>query len=101
MVYHPSIGKTFNYGEVDKDHVKIKVGAFVQKGQVIGRAGYCDMLHFEVYTGKQVENFRWAPPPGGSSANPDKCARLYMNTKPRLLEDPRPWITTTLKDKWC
>lgn len=101
MVHHPSLGKTFNYGEVDHDHVAVKVGQNIKKGQRIGRAGYCGMLHFEVYNGRQTANARWSPPSGQRSENPDKCARVYLNTKPAVLEDPRPWIVTRLNGKWC
>lgn len=93
MIYHASLGKTINYGEMDQGHIAVSVGQSVKKGQYIGRAGHCGMLHFEVYTGRQSANARWLPPAGQRSASPDKCARLYMHTKPRVLEDPRPWMS--------
>lgn len=101
MVYHPSLGKTINYGEVDGDHVAVRSGQAVKKGQRIGRAGYCGMLHFEIYSGRQSANKQWYPPSGGRAENPDKCARQYMGTKPAGLEDPRPWIQNRLARQWC
>jgi murein DD-endopeptidase MepM/ murein hydrolase activator NlpD len=101
MVHHPSLGKTINYGEVDFDHVAVRSGQAIKKGQRIGRAGYCGMLHFEIYSGRQTANARWAPPAGGRAADPDKCARQYLGTKPATLEDPRPWIQNRLSGKWC
>jgi murein DD-endopeptidase MepM/ murein hydrolase activator NlpD len=100
-VYHPSLGKTINYGEVDGDKVKVKKGDSIKKGMLIGVASYCGMLHFEVYSGKQTANARWYPPSGGKAENPDKCARMYMHTKPANLEDPRPWIQSRLAGQWC
>jgi murein DD-endopeptidase MepM/ murein hydrolase activator NlpD len=101
LVYHPSLGKTINYGEVDHDHIAVSVGSQVRKGQRIGRAGYCGMLHFEVYSGRQTANKQWYPPSGGRAENPDKCARQYLGTKPAALEDPRPWILERLRGKFC
>jgi len=101
MVFHPSLGKTINYGEVDHDFISVAVGQQVKKGQRIGRAGYCGMLHFEIYNGRQNANAQWYPPSGQRSADPDKCARQYLNTKPGHLEDPRPWTQNTLRGKYC
>lgn len=49
MVYNPVTDRTFNYGEIDHDAVRVAVGDQVSKGQVLGRAGYCGMLHLEQY----------------------------------------------------
>jgi hypothetical protein len=75
----------------------------VKKGQELGVAYVSDMLHFEIYSGRQNENTRqrWYPPKGQKAANPDKCARVFLHTKPKALDDPRPWILKTLAGKWC
>lgn len=92
LIYHPSLDKTFNYGEIDKSKIAVKVGENVVEGQFLGRAGHCGMLHLEVYSGKLNANLHWWPPAGKLSENPDKCARFYMSTKPAKLDDPRPWV---------
>eukprot|EP01080_Neovahlkampfia_damariscottae_P003120 gene3120-5290_t len=101
MVYHPKLGKTINYGEVDGNKVNVKRGQTIKRGQLIGIASYCGMLHFEIYSGSRTANSRWHPPSGQRSGNPDKCARQYLNTKPKELEDPRPWIQERLRGKFC
>jgi murein DD-endopeptidase MepM/ murein hydrolase activator NlpD len=105
MIYHPTLQKTFNYGEIDDNQVSVSLNQNVKAGQVIGkRNGYCGMLHFEVYNGRQNRydsSHTWTPPPGQTVTNPDKCARLYLNRKPKNLEDPRPWILSRLNGKFC
>lgn len=55
MIYHPSLGKTINYGEMDANQIKVSVGQKVTRGQVLGRASYCGMLHFELYQGRRTK----------------------------------------------
>tara|TARA_Y100000310_G_scaffold124700_1_gene123462 strand:- start:77091 stop:83588 length:6498 start_codon:yes stop_codon:yes gene_type:complete len=93
LIYHPSLGKTINYGEIDTDKVKVKKGDSITKGQELGIASYCGMLHFELYTGDQSSNIRWKPPAGktvGSGKN--YCVDNYLSTKDAKIIDGRPFI---------
>lgn len=94
MVYNATEDITYNYGEVDYDQIYVSIGDVVQKGDVLGRAGYCGMLHFEMYSGQRTTNQRWYPPEGELSAPPDKCAQEFLATKPSALQDPRPLISS-------
>jgi murein DD-endopeptidase MepM/ murein hydrolase activator NlpD len=57
---------TINYAEIDADKFAsgIRIGANVTAGQLLGVAGHCGMLHFELYQGKLSNNKRWYPPSG-------------------------------------
>jgi len=101
LIYHPSLGKTINYGEVDGDKIHVRVNENVRKGQILGIASYCGMLHFEVYSGRQTANRQWLPPSGRRVTSPGQCHREYMSTKPAQLDDPRPWINDRLRGKFC
>lgn len=91
LIYHPSLGVTVNYGEIDNDAVAtgVQEGAPVRRGQYLGRASYCNTLHLEVYKGKVENTARWIPP---DSAKPvsgkNVCARNHLGTKPPVLMDP-------------
>jgi len=88
LVFHPSLGKTVNYAEIDDNKVAVNVGNPITKGQKLGVASYCDMLHFELYEGKVSSTEQWWPPSGQSTAGTKKCASQYLSTKPSTLLDP-------------
>ena len=94
LVYDSVEDITYNYGEVDFDQIYVSIGDVVNKGDILGRAGYCGMLHFEMYSGQRTSNQRWYPPEGQLSAPPDKCATDFLATKPAALQDPRPLISS-------
>lgn len=100
MVYHSSgalAGKTINYGEVNPGtYGNLRVGSLVKQGDTIGTFSRCGMLHMELYSGRQSQNYAWYPSGGrvvGSNFN--GCARNSINSKPRVLLDPRPLIQAT------
>lgn len=90
LVYHPSLGKTITYGEIDNDHLgtNIVTGAMVKQGQLIGRAGYCGVLHFELYQGSVDTTKQWIPTNGQLVTSPNQCRSDYLATKPAELLDP-------------
>jgi murein DD-endopeptidase MepM/ murein hydrolase activator NlpD len=93
LVYHPSLGKTVNYGEIDSNKLLVNtVGSQITKGQKLGVASYCDMLHVELYNGKVNSPTQWFPPTGESTAGENKCANQYLGTKPNVLQDPTSFI---------
>jgi len=95
LVYHPSLGATINYGEIDNGHLgsNIKVGNQIKQGEYIGRAGYCDLMHFELYSGKVTVTEQWKPPIGETSSGIlNKCASQFLNTKPSSLLDPTSFL---------
>ncbi len=95
LIYHPNLGKTINYGEIDDGGLapNIKVGSKVMKGQYLGRAGHCGMLHLELYSGQQTKNTRWLPLTGQKATGyRNKCAKEFLSTKPDTLEDPTSFV---------
>lgn len=120
FIYHPALGRTVNYGEIDTTHIKVRVGAKVTRGQVIGRAGHCGMAHIEFYKGRMASNLRWWSSPEckaaadrgamfncrtpSYAAENNMCAKYALNLKdPRNL-DPRPYLDALLPSaygKWC
>jgi len=78
-----------NYGEIDAGKVAagIKAGVKVKAGQILGVAGHCGMLHFELYQGSVSTNARWYPQ-GGSVGSGNYCRNHYLATKPSNLLDP-------------
>ena len=92
LIYHPSLGNTINYGEIDDDKVKVKVGDTVSKGQFLGVASYCDTFHLEVYTGEFFNTLQWDPP-GALNDENHICARTELGSKPNAIEDPRQLIS--------
>ncbi len=51
-VYDRRNNFTYIYGEINNDTIKVKKGDMVKKGQTLGIASKCTMLHLEVYAGK-------------------------------------------------
>lgn len=87
---------TVNYGEIDHDKISVGVNDEVSAGDVLGKATYCGMLHFELYKGSIRSNIPWFPPSGVNvEREPNYCARQdnIKNTKPEALWDP----TNTLR----
>jgi murein DD-endopeptidase MepM/ murein hydrolase activator NlpD len=85
LVYHSSLNVTVNYGEINSYAVSVATGAKVTKGQRLGTASYCGMLHFEVYSGRRTSNLHWYPPSGSTVGSGDNCATKYPHTKPAAL----------------
>jgi murein DD-endopeptidase MepM/ murein hydrolase activator NlpD len=85
---------TVNYGEIDTGKIAsgIRTGVQVKAGQVLGVAGHCGMLHFELYQGNKTTNDRWNPG-GYIPKSHNYCRDHYMATKPAALLDP----TNTIK----
>ena len=82
MVYHPELDMTVNYTEVDADKINVENGQEIKKGQKLGRATYCEMLHLELYKGNKWDNIKWHPPDGESSVGNNKCAKKYIDQIP-------------------
>lgn len=85
LVYHPRLSVTINYGEIDSNAVYVKIGSKVTKGQLLGNASRCSMLHFEVYSGRLAANQNWYPPSGGSVGSGETCVTKFPQTKPAAL----------------
>ncbi|PIN74063.1 hypothetical protein COV20_02285 [Candidatus Woesearchaeota archaeon CG10_big_fil_rev_8_21_14_0_10_45_16] len=103
LVYHPSLGKTINYGEIDDDKVEVNVGGQISKGQFLGVVSYCDTFHLEVYNGEQRTTIKWEPPKGQTVSGgntKDYCEQNYFNTKPAALEDPQV-LLRQIKGNFC
>jgi hypothetical protein len=109
FVYHPSLDRTFNYGEIGLDSLKgITEGSTIAKGQVLGEAVVCGMLHFEVYQGRMNQNLQWwstaeckasaergrkydcARPSFAEERN--MCAVHSLELKDERNLDPRPYV---------
>ncbi len=90
-VYHPNIngGITVIYGEINKNALQVEKGDYVEKGQYLGKATNCGMLHLEVYKGKVNQNKKWNPPKRKSSIGENKCANRFYKTKPGGLLNPK------------
>lgn len=102
-IYHPSIKKTVAYAELNKNSItKWKVGKNVKKGELLGKASACRMLHFEVYEGKRPNMARtndastWRAPIKGFG--PTYRAETCLKVKPKRILDPTPFIKDILKD---
>jgi murein DD-endopeptidase MepM/ murein hydrolase activator NlpD len=83
LVYHPSLDVTVNYGEINSNAMYVSKGNKVSKGQPLGSATNCKMLHFEVYSGKRASSIQWCPP--GYLGSGETCATKYPQTKPAAL----------------
>ncbi len=96
VVYHPSLGKTVNYGEIDANKMAaVTIGQSISKGQELGIASYCGMLHFELYEGKVDDSERWYPPSGQSvPAVSNYCRDNYLATKSPNIMDPTEFLTS-------
>lgn len=89
FIYHEKLDKTILYGEIDSNKITLKTGDKIKKGQYLGVASHCSMLHLEVYEGKQSGNKQWLPPSGNSATGgKNKCAIEFLSTKPAGLLDP-------------
>mgnify|MGYP001315038421 CR=1 FL=1 len=90
-----------NYGEINQGKVAVKIGDKVQAGTVLGVAGHCGMVHFELYKSGTSQNNQWWPPSGksvGSESN--YCRSNYLATKPGELLDATETIKS-LESKMC
>jgi hypothetical protein len=95
FVYHSTgalQGKTLNYGEVDPGTYTVRVGSQIKRGDKLGVASRCDMLHFELYQGRRTQNSYWLP----SGAIGAGCAKTSIKTKPAELLDPRDLVRCTM-----
>jgi len=94
LIYHPSIGQTINYAEMGTSSIAVKKGATVARGQVLGTADACCLLHIELYNGSHAQPLHWLPNKmnGKTSYDPDGCTHNSMDVKPAALLDPRPMI---------
>lgn len=101
-VYHPKLDITVNYGEIDSNNITSKKGDKITKGQVLGKASVCGMLHFEMYTGKQSGNAKWFPIPGETSSPPphNKCAELFLSNKPPETINPTAFLKA-IQSNFC
>lgn len=59
LVWHPDIQRTINYGEMNGIHLLVKDGQEVQRGQLLGLAGLCGMLHLETYDDDRTRTIQW------------------------------------------
>ncbi|MCX6746341.1 MAG: hypothetical protein NTX00_05025 [Candidatus Parcubacteria bacterium] len=100
LVYHPDLGVTVNYGEIDVEHTQAKKGQSVNAGQVLGVASHCGMNHFELYKGRVSANGHWYPPKGSTISQSNECRTKYLSTKPSNLMDPTDTIKS-LQNKKC
>jgi len=99
MIYHPSLNHTILYGEVDTNTITVKRGQEVTAGLVLGIASGCNMLHFELYSGKMSANQKWYP--NSSVRNdPNGCAKNDLNKLPSNLKNPNPTLKG-LQGKMC
>lgn len=124
LVYHPSIGRTMNYGEIavaTLSRLGVKVGSRVKRGSPLGIATACGMLHFEVYNGRQADNLRWWPTKECKQAEANgrifqcaaapfkeeknMCAKYAIDLKNPTNLDPRPYIDLLMpgtgQGAWC
>lgn len=106
LVYHQNllgVGEvTINYGELlPSDVTSFTVGQKVLKGQFLGRASPCGMLHFEMYEGKVTHTISWDNPPG-LVVNKNQCAvdPAFLATKPENIKDPTGFIQS-ISSNFC
>jgi hypothetical protein len=91
-IYHASIQQTVNYGDMTASNVQVTVGQMVSRGDYIGTAGACCLLHFELLQGEQTSTSTWTPAAGVVPVNPDGCVQRSLSTLPSMVLDPRPLI---------
>jgi len=95
IIYHPELGVTVNYGEIDQGKTWVKKGETVTAGQGLGYATYCGMLHLEIYQGKVWSNSSWYPKRAiPKQSNVCRNAADIWALKPSKLMDP----SNTLKN---
>jgi hypothetical protein len=96
FVYHSTgalQGKTINYGEVDPGTYTVRVGSQIKrKGDKLGVASRCDMLHFELYEGRRTQQLVLA----AVGRDRLRLRRTSPRTKPAELLDPRDLLRCTM-----
>ena len=86
----------------------ITEGSTIAKGQVLGEAVVCGMLHFEVYQGRMNQNLQWwstaeckasaergrlyACKRPSYAEEKNMCAKHSLELKDKRNLDPRPYI---------
>ncbi len=101
MIYHPSLGKTANYGEINSGDIRVNIGDRINKGQILGHATACGMLHFELYDGQISTNQRWKPTAGSTVQQTQHyCVDNFQATKPSSLANPEILIRS-LEGRYC
>ncbi|MDO8655929.1 MAG: M23 family metallopeptidase, partial [Nanoarchaeota archaeon] len=113
LIYHPNIqypdahgnmarGITINYGEMDADKILFKTDDRVQKGQYLGQALTCGMLHFEIYNGRVSETKKWNDRLPASTTGKNKCAteQEFLAVKPPEIMDPTNFINN-IQNSFC
>ncbi len=102
LIYHPNLGITAYYGEINQPDIiafiernkpnGAKDGKFyrnitnvtVKKGQILGTASRCGMLHFELYAGKKSSYSFWNPQPPQATVKQTYETRNYCK-KPEIM----------------
>ncbi len=103
LIYHSALGKTINYGELLPDDAnKFTVGTAIVRGQYLGRATPCKMLHLEMYEGSIAHNLNWYPPDGTTISVTNQCASdpNILATKPAQLSNPTQFLNS-LQGNFC
>ena len=112
-VYHANINKTILYGEINANNIAINprtgkkwaIGDIVKKGDILGKATVCKMLHFELHDGKRPpENWSYDSGSWNTIGNYNVTglngclndAPTY-NSKPQNLLNPKDFITSLIK----
>ena len=101
VIYHRSLGLTFNYAEVDEGTSRVQEGQEVRKGDILGVASYCGMLHFEVYQGEvdRFQTLNWCPPGGIDVTERHQCATQNY-PRPDALANPND-VVRRLEGNFC
>jgi hypothetical protein len=63
----------------------------VKKGQLLGKASTCGMLHLEVYEGRRADTIRWPAP----RPSPDR-GLCRQKKPPRGIRNPTPTLKELL-----
>ena len=106
LIYHPNLqignikGVTINYGEIDVGHLGVQIGNQISKGQLLGRAGFCGMLHLEAYQGRITQNDHWYPQDEKDAEGKNACRSQFLATKPSTLIDPTQFLQS-IADNFC
>ena len=107
LIYHPRLGKTINYAELNANSpvLKLAEGASVSRGQFLGTADVCadegkTMLHLEMYEGIVDEPTPWPLPSGTTIKEKNQCDFDPTITKPALLLNPATFLST-IRNNFC
>lgn len=101
FIYHEKFGKTIFYGELDIDKIApLKEGDKVAKGQTLGVAGACGMLHLQLFNGEKSIYESWKPKNNSGIYGQNKCAKESLDTRPSGMLDPTQLISD-LQNKFC